>query len=154
VRHAADVWYGGQGYHLEIPLDDADPDPLARLYRDFLLAHDRVYGHATEVPARFVNLRTVHRAEPAAAIARPSSARPSAAQSAAPKRQRPTLIDPVTGFENADLYARASLPPNATFAGPAIVEQPDTTILVPRGWHAVVIGGVVYCWNCADLPPM
>ena len=37
-------------------------DPLGMLYRDFLVLHDRIYGHATEQPASIVNLRTVHRA--------------------------------------------------------------------------------------------
>ena len=44
-------------------LHDDDTDPLGRLYKDFLAAHDRVYGHATEAPARFVNLRSVHRVD-------------------------------------------------------------------------------------------
>ena len=36
-------------------------DPLETLYRDFLAAHDRVYGHSTEGAARIVNIRSIHR---------------------------------------------------------------------------------------------
>ncbi len=32
-----------------------------RLYRDFVAAHARVYGHATEGPATIVSLRSIHR---------------------------------------------------------------------------------------------
>ena len=135
LRHFADVCYIGQGYHLEIPLSDHEPEPLAALYRDFLAAHDRVYGHATEAPARIVNLRAVHRvAMPPPAFAAPvmSAARPS--------RRRRVLIDAASGFETAAVYDRAGLAPGVAIAGPAIVEQPDTTTLVPTGWGCRVAG--------------
>ena len=60
IRYFADICYIGQSHHLEIPLNAADPDPLGLLYRDFLAAHDRIYGYSTASPARIVNLRTVH----------------------------------------------------------------------------------------------
>lgn len=133
IRYTADLCYSGQGYHLEIPLDDDDPDPLARLYRDFLAAHDRVYGHATEAPARIVNLRAIHHVTAAeAAVSAPIAARPSE-----PKGRRPVLIDAVAGFETATVYDRSGLAAGMVVDGPAIVEQADTTIVVPRGWRCV-----------------
>lgn len=135
VRHFADVCYIGQGYHLEIPLAEDAPDPLAALYRYFLAAHDRVYGHATEAPARIVNLRAVHRV----AMTPPAIAAPAAA-TARPRRSRRVLIDAATGFETAAIVDRASLAPATEIAGPAIVEQPDTTTLVPAGWRCRAAG--------------
>jgi N-methylhydantoinase A/oxoprolinase/acetone carboxylase beta subunit len=131
IRYAADVCYVGQGYHLEIPLHDGDPDPLGRLYRDFLAAHDRVYGHATEAPARLVNLRAIHRAEAGAAVPWPATP----ARATAPKGRRPVLIDAAAGFEAAEVYERAALASGMILDGAAIIEQPDTTTLVPRGWR-------------------
>src|SRR5262245_14412143 len=61
ISYFADVCYIGQSYNLEIPLSPDDPDPAGRLYRDFLEAHDRVYGHSVESPAKIVGVRTVHR---------------------------------------------------------------------------------------------
>ena len=61
VLHFADVCHVGQGYHLEVAFDPGAGDGLERLYADFLAAHERVHGHAVEAPARFVNLRAVHR---------------------------------------------------------------------------------------------
>jgi N-methylhydantoinase A/oxoprolinase/acetone carboxylase beta subunit len=137
VRHFADLCYIGQGYHLEISLRAAgsagDLAPLAALYRDFLAAHDRIYGYAAEVPARIVNLRAVHRvALPAPAAAPPVQA---AMARGRPKRSRRVLIDPAIGFENTAVYDRADLATGQEFSGSAIVEQPDTTILVPTGWR-------------------
>jgi N-methylhydantoinase A len=137
IRYAADLCYSGQGYHLEIPLHDGDPDPLARLYRDFLVAHDRVYGHATESPARFVNLRAVHRVEAGAAMPWPAGP----ARSSATKGRRPILIDSATGFETAEVYAREGLATGKVIDGPAIIEQPDTTTVVPRGWRCIAGDG-------------
>lgn len=128
ARHFADLCYVGQGYHLEIPLSVDAPEPLAALYRDFLAAHDRVYGYAAEAPARFVNLRAVHR------VALPSPVIGRVAAPARPTRSRRVLINPAIGFETAAVYDRAALVAGERFAGPAVVEQPDTTTLVPGGW--------------------
>ncbi len=140
VRHFADLCYIGQGYHLEIPLGPedhrGDADPLAALYRDFLAAHDRVYGYAAEAPARFVNLRAVHRvAPPPLATTPPAFTAPAGRQ---PKSSRRVLIDPAVGVEDAVIHDRASLTLGDAFSGPAIVEQPDTTILVPTSWRCQV----------------
>jgi N-methylhydantoinase A/oxoprolinase/acetone carboxylase beta subunit len=131
-----DVCYSGQGYHLEIPLHESDPDPLGRLYRDFLAAHDRVYGHATESPARLVSLRAIHRVAAGAALSWPAgAARPGPA-----KGRRPILVDAASGFETAEVYERAGLASGMVVDGPAIIEQPDTTIVVPRGWRCIAGG--------------
>jgi N-methylhydantoinase A len=100
---------------LEVPLDAIDPDPLARLYREFLIAHDRVYGHATEAPW-------------------PSPA----ARPAVKKRDRPVLIAAASGFETISIYDRAALAAGVTIDGPAIIEQSDMTTVIPRGWRCGV----------------
>jgi N-methylhydantoinase A/oxoprolinase/acetone carboxylase beta subunit len=148
IRHFADVCYIGQGYHLEIPIQNegphGDPDLLGRLYRDFLVAHDRVYGHATEAPARIVNLRAVHRSPQAP----PPPVAAIAVQPGRQKALRQVLIDPSSGPEIAAVYDRASLASGQEFAGPAIVEQSDTTVLLPRGWRCRVEGN-----GCLELEP-
>jgi len=139
VRHFADLCYIGQGYHLEIPLRANEPEPLAALYRDFLAAHDRVYGYAAASPARFVNLRAVHRvASPAPTTAPPALAPPPGGR---PDRSRRVLIDPALGFETAIVLDRLRLAPGYQFVGPAIVEQLDTTTLVPGNWRGRVESG-------------
>ncbi|MCC7276275.1 MAG: hydantoinase/oxoprolinase family protein [Alphaproteobacteria bacterium] len=129
-RYAADVCYIGQSYTLEVPLRMDDPAPLDRLYDDFLVDHDRVYGHATRIPARIVNLRAVHQAGGGAAIegVMEWSAGP------AEKERRRILVADHPGPVEAGVYDRAAMPPGFTFAGPAIVEQADTTTLVEPGW--------------------
>jgi N-methylhydantoinase A len=135
IQYLADVCYIGQSYTLEVPLHLDAPDPLGRLYEDFLENHDRVYGHATRVPARIVNLRTVHQAggldRLAAGAYRPSGSQPE-------KASRKILVAGASSFVDAAVYDRAALPAGFAFHGPAIVEQTDTTTLVEPDWHGTV----------------
>ncbi len=136
IRYSADVWYVGQSYHLEVPLDVDAPDPLAKLYRDFLTLHDRIYGHATEQAAAIVNLRSVHRAGGSDHLDE-GSYRPPHAD---PRKQpRPIRVAGARAPVQSAIYQRAAMPIGLTFAGPAIVEQDDTTTLVEPGWRGTVL---------------
>src|SRR5262249_990851 len=118
MRHFADICYVGQGYYLEIALHDGESEPLAALYRDFLTAHDGVYGHAAAAPARIVNLRAVHRVP----VAPPAPATPGTGLArAAATAKRSVLIDAVLGAESAQVYRRDVLGVGTAFVGPAIV---------------------------------
>jgi len=132
VSYAGDVCYIGQSYHLEIPLDVDAPDPLDRLYAEFLVHHNRVYGHSVEAPARIVNLRAVHRV--AADSRRPATA---AIVDGGVKSTRSVLLgDDVV---ETQVFDRDGLGVGTVLAGPAIVEQADTTVWLPPGWSATVL---------------
>jgi N-methylhydantoinase A len=135
ISYFADVCYIGQSYHLEIALHPDDPDPAARLYRDFLEAHDRVYGHSVDSPARLVGLRTVHRAGGSEVLEEMR-----VAPNGGPPRigERSIVVSGEPGPVTANVYDRDALPVGFAFEGPAIVQQADTTTLVEPGWQAVV----------------
>ncbi len=128
----ADVCYIGQSHYLEIPLHLGEEDALARLYEDFNVAHERVFGHAQRVAARIVNLRGLHFVR-----ARPPLAAPDG--SAAPGRARQKVRnahfvgEPVA--VEARIYAREQMAADTVVKGPAIIEQADTTTLIPEGWQ-------------------
>jgi N-methylhydantoinase A len=136
VQYSADVWYVGQSYHLEVPLVPDAPDPLVALYRDFLALHDRIYGHATEQPAAIVNLRSVHRAGGSDHLDegeyRPIDGDPQ-------RRSRAIRVPGKHEPVQAAIYRRAAMPAGLTFAGPAIVEQDDTTTLIEPDWRGTVL---------------
>jgi len=139
IHYFADVCYIGQSYHLEVAVDTSDPAAmLATLYRDFVTAHDRVYGHSTQAPARIVNLRSVHRAGGGLELHESGSALSGAAASSG---SRDVLLPESAAPVSARIYDRTTLAPGAQFAGPAIVEQTDTTTLVLPGWRAEVAAG-------------
>ena len=183
VLHFADVCHVGQGYHLEVPFDPGADDGLERLYADFLTAHERVHGHAVEAPARFVNLRAVHRqrmpSTPAASTAgtgtraagEKRAARTARAAAGEERAQGPAAGAGRSGGElspggrggsgggdtrravrfpdepapmETRIVARDALAPGERLAGPAVVEQDDTTTLVPPGWSALTgPGGIM-----------
>lgn len=131
----ADVCYVGQSYTLEVPLDLEQPEPIERLYADFLEQHARVYGHCTRAPARIVNLRSIHQA---GGLNQIDSQAYQATPGAARKQDRPILVTGAGSFLPAQVFERAAMQPGHRFSGPAIVEQPDTTTLVEPGWHGHV----------------
>ena len=135
IFYYADVCYIGQSYHLEIPVALDVADPLLQLRADFLAAHDRVYGHSTESPARIVNLRTIHQAHVAMLFEQPVYT-PRAGNPC--KAGRKIMGSSGGGYADARVYARESLPAGALIEGPAIIEQTDTTTVIESGWRAEV----------------
>ena len=128
-RHAADMRYVGQSYEIDVPieLDWLAPGGGASVLAAFHRGHERAFGHADrEAPAEIVNLRVQLRAErPRVPLAElpPGSAAP------APRTTRRIWLDGRP--TEAGVFDRAALGRGARLRGPAIVEQPDTTVLVP-----------------------
>jgi N-methylhydantoinase A len=123
--------YVGQSYEIEVP---SDPGGLAAggtalILGAFHAAHERLYGHADrQAPAEIVNLRVQLRA---ARPRVPLREVPTGTTPPAPRTSRRVWLDgrPV----EARVYDRDALGRGARLAGPAIVEQPDTTVLLPAG---------------------
>ena len=134
VSHFADMCYVGQSYNLEIPVEELDPGTPQRLYDAFLTAHERVYGHSTRNPARIVNLRSVHRAAPVVGL---GQADYTAAARSALKGRR-SIVLPDGAWVETEIWDRMALPPGQIIAGPAVIEQNDTTTLLVARWQAVV----------------
>ena len=126
ILHFADVCHVGQGYFLEVSLDPSADDGLERLYADFLAAHERVHGHAVEAPARFVNVRAVHRQRMPHAAGAPAPGRVGAPESPDTTENGPRsgAAPSGAGFGEAGLD---SAPPGVTSTGgaPAGSASPD-----------------------------
>ena len=160
VLHFADVCHVGQGYHLEVPFEPGVEDALERLYADFLAAHERVHGHAVEAPARFVNVRAVHRQRMPDTAGAPAPASgtgsglpgegPNPAGTGNGTHRTARFPDEPAPIETR-VIARDSLSAGVRLAGPAIVEQEDTTTLIPPGWTAVAGNGGILTLT-PDLP--
>ncbi len=55
--------------------------------------------------------------------------------------ERPILVREDRSFVTAPVYDRASLAVDDSFAGPAVVEQLDSTTIILEGWQALVVAG-------------
>ncbi len=139
-----DLRYTGQGYELRTPLDGLFTDRLTaqslKAARErFDERHAQIHGHAArERPVEVVSYRVrvrvaVPKYEPRA---EPQPAQPAAA---VPKGKRCVHHGAAQSVE-ATLYERDRLDIGTTIAGPAIVEQFDSTTVIPQGWSARVDG--------------
>lgn len=132
IRRAADLRYRGQSFEIAVPFDDVtDVETLAATFH---AEHERQFGHAEPgAPLQVVSLRvSATRPAPALILQRGDARRHQ------PKTLGATPVWLGGQTRHASLLARADLDPGAYFAGPAIVVQPDCTVLVPHGWHATV----------------
>lgn len=132
IQYSADICYVGQSYTLEVPLHPNAPNPLTRLYDDFIAAHDRVYGFAMRNPARIVNLRSVHQAgggdQLDEQVMLPTGP-------LVVKSRRRALFRNSGGYVDTPVIERTAIPLDVVVEGPAIIEQQDTTLLIDPGWQ-------------------
>jgi N-methylhydantoinase A/oxoprolinase/acetone carboxylase beta subunit len=138
VSYSADMRYIGQAYELDVPLGA----PLAAERLDAVLdafhaAHERVYGYARKGQrVEFVNFRAVHTYPLPRPRLRPATRAGGTAEEAR-IGQRRAWFSP-GGFVLTAVYDRGRLPLGARVSGPAIVEQTDTTTVIPPG-HAGLV---------------
>ncbi|MEZ5856199.1 MAG: hypothetical protein R3D67_16150 [Hyphomicrobiaceae bacterium] len=134
--YAADVGYIGQSHFIEVPFEPNAKQPLARLYEDFESLHERINGLRTASPAKIVNLRTVHRAR----LTAPTFKSPERDRSQPSlKGQRQVYFPGSTHALTTAIHDRERVSAGTHIDGPAIIEQTDTTTLVPQGWRARAI---------------
>ena len=136
VAYAADMRYVGQAYELEVPIVvPVTRERMPEILAAFHAVHERVYGYArTQQPVEFVNFRAVHTFPLPRPVVTPAA------------RSTGTLADARLGerrahfgsFMPTTIYERARLPLGARLEGPAIVEQSDTTTVIPPGVTALV----------------
>jgi N-methylhydantoinase A len=135
VAYAADMRYVGQAYELEVALTaPVTPDRVPDIVAAFHAVHERVYGYArAQQPVEFVNFRAVHTFPLPRPVLTPATR--DGSLHAALIGERRAYFD---RFVSTAIYERARLPLGARLAGPAIVEQPDTTTVIPPGVVALV----------------
>ncbi|HVM20838.1 MAG TPA: hydantoinase/oxoprolinase family protein [Egibacteraceae bacterium] len=137
VVGSADCRYLGQGYELNVPVRGFEPDALAGLHQDFGHAHHRTYGHVADEPLELVTLRVSAFGALPRADAPPS---PVTAATHTPRalrhRRRATL--PGGGTGEIPVYDRDLLAAGNVLAGPAIIEEMDSTTVLLAGQSARV----------------
>jgi N-methylhydantoinase A len=137
-RVFADVGYVGQSHFIEVPFELDASEPLPALFAAFEAAHERINGHKTGSPAKIVNLRTVHIARlPKVALGGTPATVPGQSQ----KTVRGVFFPNRSAVCETAIHDRAKLAFGEIIRGPAVIEQEDSTTLVPPGWQASVVAG-------------
>jgi N-methylhydantoinase A len=130
--HAIDMQYAGQSFSLTVPIPAmvrAACD-LNGVMRAFHQAHEAIYGfrepdHAIEaITQRLSIIGEVPKAD-----------LPDLAPGAiAPRSRGVRPVFHAGAWIDAHIYRREDLGAGAAIAGPAVIEQDDTTVWMPQGW--------------------
>ena len=120
-----DLRYVGQSFELTIPAGD---DLVGRFHAE----HDRTYGFAAPAePVECVSLRLTS----VGRIAKPPLRPPRAGRRRPSRRaRRPVYFAESGDYVDCPIYDRYALPAGARFAGPAVIEEFDSTTVVHPGF--------------------
>ncbi|MCG8548033.1 MAG: hydantoinase/oxoprolinase family protein [Alphaproteobacteria bacterium] len=139
-EHSVDARYAGQNFELAVPVNKPDGVnvDVAQMCAGFHEAHRRLYGYAqTEQPVQFVTFRLkavvpiempkIERAGHAGHAGRPE-----------PSEMRRTFFGTVGGYVDCPVFDREKMHVGNAVSGPAIIEQMDTTTVVPPGSQGTI----------------
>jgi N-methylhydantoinase A len=135
-----DMRYLGQNYELLVPVPEEvwQTQRLEPLRERFLALHEAAYGYAApDEPIQVVNARLVARGRPDPPVL-PESARAVGDVAAAVTTQRRVFFETAGDFVDCPVYDRRRLAAGHVVAGPAVVEQFDSTTLIHPGQRAEV----------------
>jgi N-methylhydantoinase A len=127
-----DMRYVGQAFELSVPFGQ-EMGSIGDVERAFHRAHEARYSHAVEDPVEIVSFRLSAYgvvAKPRLPGAGAGVGGPEAARIG----ERDVAFDGV--FAPTPVYARERVPAEAIVRGPALVEEPGTTTVVPPGFSA------------------
>ncbi|AGB14756.1 N-methylhydantoinase A/acetone carboxylase, beta subunit [Halovivax ruber XH-70] len=138
VERSVDLRYAGQSFDLAVDLPEGPvtDETLTDAVEAFHAAHERRYGHAS--PDEPVELVTV-RARVRAVVEPPtlSAAEGTGADADEAIRGTRSVVFDGTNRETP-VYDRPALSVGSDVTGPAIVEGPESTVVVRPGWRATV----------------
>lgn len=134
-EHYVDLKYGYQLQELTIPLPkaSASEDLLTQLAESFRAAHEQAFGYNTDDPIELVSLRL--RALATVGDMKFSGLAATLTSSAnlmARSEPREAFFGPRHGLLKTPIFRRSDI--TDVHAGPLIVEEPDTTVVVPPEW--------------------
>jgi N-methylhydantoinase A len=141
IELSVDVRYYGQTPYMNLRLDEAPADAAAieAIAARYRTEYEREFGYTLPedmAAIEFVNAR-------AAAIGRSDTPELPASEETgdaadALREERPVYFEELGDFTTTPIYDRSKLRPEAKIEGPAMIEQMDTTVLVPPGASARV----------------
>jgi N-methylhydantoinase A len=132
LRRQAALRYQGQNYEQEVhvPGGVLSDDDLRRVYEDFARLYEGFYGYRLDgIPIELVRLQVVVAGEP---LPLPEPAQGDGPGAADSTRE---VWFPAAGFVATPIVRRETIAAGTTRDGPLVVEEMDSTIVVPPHWR-------------------
>ncbi len=131
--------YQNQEHTTEVLLDGSvTAENLAKIEADFHETYEREYTYRLDAPVEMVGIHLIASAEVGKLTMTEKPETGNAASTA--KKGRRKVDYALEGVHEADIYDGGKLEPGMTFSGPAIVEDPGTTVVIHPGNKARVDG--------------
>jgi N-methylhydantoinase A len=140
IVRSADARYVGQGYELTVPvpLGTLDARALARVRTQFDEIYAARYGYSSpDEPVEIVTWKlSAVGGAPRVSLAKAATGGTRNAR----KGERPAYFPERRGYVDTPVYDRYALTAGASITGPAIVEERESTTVLPPGASAIVDG--------------
>jgi N-methylhydantoinase A len=136
ARRQVDLQYVGQAYELKVPVTSGQP--ISEIVEAFEAEHERNYGHRAENgQVKFVSLRVIASVEtPEGQAAWPFGEKAiDNKRATGTPREREAYFGKKHGQLRTPVFARADMLVQRS-KGPLIIEEYDSTIVVPPDWTA------------------
>jgi len=134
MTFTADMRFVGQAFEVPVTFSEKELGTLTqdRIRRRFGDAHQRVYffGGDAAKPIEFVSFRV-------RVTARPGKAPHLEESAAATIAEGPIRLFDDRRWRNGRLQSRAAMRRDERITGPALLEDPTSTLIVPAGWTAM-----------------
>ncbi len=133
-----DMKYLGQTSHLSVKLlqEGFDSNSLLQLGESFQQEHERTYGYRLDAPFQLCGLKIVARGISLESRV-PESVNPIAPGNKSGPSQRQVFFGSPHEWLLTPVVSRSSLDGSST-DGPLVVEEYDSTTLIPPGWRAAL----------------
>jgi N-methylhydantoinase A len=151
-----DARYPGQGFEIRVEVKSLDDQNVTdQIVQDFHTRHREIYGHSSDAETvEIVSYRV--RALITMPQYHPDRWEREGAPERSPERRRSVFFAGESGRVEALIINRMDIGIDETVRGPAIIEQEDTTTVVPPHWIASMdhYGTLVMTRNGSTHPAM
>jgi N-methylhydantoinase A len=131
-RRVADMRYVGQGHEIQVPLPTGrlSSESIPSILKSFEETYSRLYERLSRsVPVEIINWR-VTSSGPAPQVRLQGVGNEHKHAETARKGSRKAYFPELGGYHSVSVYDRYALLPGTSFAGPAIVEERESTVII------------------------
>lgn len=135
VLHSVDMRYKLQNYEVNVPIpnEPLTGNSIQSILKRFFTEYQKLYGtYDPGEPCELVNLRCTAICERLKPQVKTVGQKED--MSAARKGERAIYFKEFEDYSKTPIYERDLIPTGCTLEGPGIVEEMDTTTVIPPGW--------------------